>query len=111
VGREYLRKLTDEHLSSPATRRAREWLAGHLEAPVEGLPREDDELVSLVTKLVAMSDREPATPDAMEINFLELQKRSVEDQLAAQRETGGDDLVRLQRERADLTERISRHRT
>jgi DNA primase len=110
VGREYLRKLTDEHLSSPATARARDWIAGHIEAPVEGLPREDQELVSLVTKLVAMSDREPATPESMELNFLALEQRALEDQLATARESGGEDLVDLQRRRAEITEKIARHR-
>ena len=110
VGLEYLRKLTDEHLSSPVTRRARDWIAGHAEAPVEGLPREDQELVSLVTKLVAMSDREPATPESMELNFLALEQRAVEDQLAAARDAGGEALVELQRRRAEITEKIARHR-
>ena len=110
VGREYLRKLTDEHLSSPVAIRARDWIVGHIEAPVEALPREDQELVSLVTKLVATSEREPATPEAMELNFLELQKRAIEDELAVASEAGGDNMVRLQRERAELMERIARHR-
>jgi hypothetical protein len=111
VGREFLSKLEDEHLSSAVTVRARDWLRAHLDAPVEGLPREDQELVSLVTKLAAQAGREPATPEAMELNFLELQKRAVEAQLSGVAEAGGDNLVRLQRERADLMERIARHRT
>jgi len=111
VGREFLRKLSDEHLSSPVTARARDWIAGHIEAPVEGLPREDHELVSLVTKLVAMSDREPATPESMELNYLALEQRALEDQLAAARESGGEALVDLQRRRAEVTEKIARHRT
>ena len=110
VGKEYLGKLTDEHLSSPATARARDWIAGHIQAPVEGLPREDQELVSLVTKLVAMSDREPATPEAMELNFLALEQRALEVQLAAARESGGEGLVDLQRRRAEIAEKIANQR-
>ena len=110
VGREYLGKLTDEHLSSPATARARDWIAGHIQSPVEGLPREDQELVSLVTKLVAMSDREPATPESMELNFLALEQRALEVQLAAARDSGGQPLVDLQRRRAEVMEKIANQR-
>ena len=45
-GRELLERLTAEHLSSPAVARARDWLAEHLDEPLRGLPREDEELVS-----------------------------------------------------------------
>ena len=55
-GRELLERLTPEHLSSPAVARARDWLAEHLDEPLRGLPREDEELVSLITQLV-MSGR------------------------------------------------------
>ena len=51
-GREFLERLTPEHLSSPAVARARDWLAAHLEDPLAGLPRDDEELVSLVTQIV-----------------------------------------------------------
>ena len=63
-----------------------------------------------MTKLVAMADREPATPESMELNFLALEQRAVEDQLAAAREAGGEALVDLQRRRAEITEKIARHR-
>jgi len=58
-GKEYLERLTAEHLSAPAVGRARDWLATHLEEPMSGLPREDEELVSLITQLVMRSEREP----------------------------------------------------
>jgi DNA primase len=106
-GREVLERLTDEHLSSDLTRRAREWLAGHLEAPLEGLPRDDDELVSLITELVMTAEREPASRDAMELNFLELDKRRIEDQIDAAERAGGDPPVELQRQRAALVERVA----
>jgi DNA primase len=110
LGRGYLEKLTDAHLSSPAVARARDWIAAHLSDPVSGLPREDEELVSLVTKLVAKSRREPATPESMELNFLALEQRAIEDQLAAARQAGGEVPVDLQRRRADVADRIARHR-
>jgi DNA primase len=110
LGREYLEKLTEAHLSSPVVVRARDWISGHPTDPVAGLPREDEELVSLITKLAAKSQREPATPQSMELNFLDLEQRAIEDQLAAARASGGDAPVDLQRRRADVADRIARHR-
>ncbi len=46
----------------------------------------------------------------MELNFLELERRALEDQLAAARESGGDAPVDLQRRRAEVQDRIARHR-
>ncbi len=44
------------------------------------------------------------------MNFLELERKALEDQLAAARAAGADAPVDLQRRRADLQERIARHR-
>jgi DNA primase len=109
-GREYLTKLTDEHLSSPVVVRARDWLRGHLDDPASGLPHDDPELISLVTSVVQRSRREPATPTSMELNFLDLEARALEDQLAAARDSGSEALVDLQRRRAEIKDRIARHR-
>lgn len=110
AGREYLAKLADEHLSGPVAARARDWLLGHIEDPASGLPHDDPELVSLVTNIVQRSRREPATPESMELNFLELEQRALEDQLSAARDSGSDALVDLQRRRAEIKDRIARHR-
>jgi DNA primase len=110
-GREFLERLTPEHLSSPLTARALEWTRGHLDDPLAGLPREDEELVSLVTQLVMASRREPASRDAMELNFLQLEQAMLEDRLAEAQSGGGDPPVDLQRRRADLAERIAHWET
>ncbi len=108
-GMEYLDRLTPEHLSSPAAGRALEWLKGHSEQPMGGLPRDDEELVSLVTQLVMSSQREPASRDAMELNFLQLEQRRLEDRLAGARERGDDaEFAALTNERAALVDRIAR---
>jgi hypothetical protein len=73
-----------------------------------GLPREDEELVSLVTQLVMQSRREPGSRDAMELNFLQLEQAMVEDRIADAQSGGGDPPVDLQRRRNDLAERIAR---
>jgi len=110
-GREFLERLTPEHLSSPLIGRAREWLLGHLEDPLAGLPREDEELVSLVTNLKMQSEREPGARDAMELNFLQLEQAVLEGRIDAAQQKGGDPPVELQRRRADLAERIAHWET
>jgi DNA primase len=107
-GREYVDRLTDEHFSSPVAARARAWLAGHLEAPTDDLARDDEELVSYVRRVTMEAEREPASAEAMELNFLELDRARIEDQIAAAEANGGDPPVELQRARAALAERIAR---
>jgi hypothetical protein len=98
-------------MSSPLTARALEWTRGHLDGPMAGLPRDDQELVSLVTQLVMDSQREPASRDAMELSFLQLEQAMLEDQIAAAQRSGGDAPVDLQRRRADLAQRIAHWET
>jgi DNA primase len=107
-GREVLERLTPEHLSSPLVGRALEWLRAHLEEPLAGLPREDEELVALITQLVMTAEREPASGEAMEMNFLQLEQRRIEGQIGEAEEKGDYELrAELNRERAALVERIA----
>jgi DNA primase len=110
-GREYLARLTPEHLASPVMTRSLEWTRGHLDDPLAGLPRDDQELVSVVTDLVMKSQREPGSRDAMELNFLQLEQAMIEDRIADVRKQGGDAPVDLQRRRAELAERIAHWET
>jgi hypothetical protein len=110
-GREFLARLTPEHLSGPAAVRARDWLLAHLQEPLAGLPRDDDELVSLVTYLYTQAEREPGGRDAMELNFVQLQKAALEARIDVARRAGGDPPVELQRRRAELAERIAHWET
>lgn len=106
-GEEYLDKLTDAHFSSPVARRAHAWLREHLDDPMEGLPREDDELFSYVSDLKLRADEEPASREAMELSFDELDVARIEDQIA---DPSIEDAARvvLQRERAVRKDRIAR---
>jgi DNA primase len=106
-GREFLERLTDEHFSSPVAARARGWLRNHLEAPTEGLERDDEELWAYVTRVAMRSEREPASADAMELSFLELELARIDDRIAAAAANGGEPPVELQRQRGELTERIA----
>jgi DNA primase len=107
-GLEFLDRLGDEHFSSPVAARGRAWLRDHLDEPMRGLPRDEEELVAYVTQVVMLSEREPASPEAMELNFLWLELAQVDDRLADARGSAGAPPVELQRRRAELTERIAR---
>jgi DNA primase len=106
-GHEMLAKLTDAHFSTPLAARARAWLRDHLDEPTHGLSRDDEELVAYVTQVVMQAEREPASADAMELSFLELERGRIDDQIAAV-DNAGPPPVDLQRLRAELTERIAR---
>jgi DNA primase len=106
-GREYIDRLTEEHLS-PVGGRALVWLRDHLDDPMAGLPRDDEELVSLVTQLVMASEREPAEPGAMELNFMLLELQRLEQGISVAQKAGDyESGARLSRERAQLTDRIA----
>jgi DNA primase len=106
-GREYLARLTDAHLS-PSGMRAAAWLREHPEDPASNLPHDDDELAGLITELVMSSREEPASHEAMELNFLLLEQRRLEDEIAAAGERGDyERRAALSRERAALVERIA----
>jgi DNA primase len=106
-GREYLARLTEEHLS-PTGVRAAAWLREHPEDPASSLPREDEQLAGLIAELVILAHDEPASAEAMELNYLLLEQRRLESQIAAAGEA--DDYERraaLSRERAALVQRIA----
>ncbi len=106
-GKEYLGRLTDAHLSMSG-RAAVAWLREHPVEPASNLP-DDPELTGLVTELVMLAHDEPASRESMELNFLLLDQRRIEHEIAAAGER--DDYERratLSRERATLVERIAR---
>ncbi len=106
-GKDYLARLTDGHLS-PLGARAAAWLREHPEDPASNLPHDDDELAGLIAELVILAHDEPASAESMELNFLLLEQRRLEGQIAAAGES--DDSERraaLSRERAALVEQIA----
>jgi DNA primase len=107
-GREYLARLTGEHLS-PGGLRAAEWLRGHPEDPASSLPHDDSELAGLIAELVILAHDEPASPEAMELNYLLLEQRRIEAEIAAAGEQNDyERRAALSRDRAALVERIAR---
>ena len=104
-GATYLARLSDEHLSAAGVK-ARDWLRDHPADPGSDLPHGDPELSGIVTELVIMSRAEPASAEAMELNFLQLEQRRLEARIGA----AGEDYQRraeLSRERAELVQRIA----
>jgi DNA primase len=106
-GAHYLERLTEAHLS-PSGLRAAAWLREHPGDPASNLPHDDDEMAGLLSELVMRSREEPASREAMELNFLLLEQRRLEDELAAAGERGDyERRAALSRERAALVERIA----
>ncbi|HEY5708364.1 MAG TPA: DNA primase [Solirubrobacterales bacterium] len=107
-GKDYLARLGDQHLS-PMGMRALAWLREHPEDPASNLPHDDSVLAGLIAELVILAHDEPASPEAMELNYLLLEQRRIEAEIAAAGER--DDYERraaLSRDRAALVERIAR---
>lgn len=106
-GKEYLARLTDDHLS-PLGSRAAAWLRENPEDPASNLPREDAELSGLIAELVITAHEEPASPESMELNFLLLEQRRIEAEIAAAGERDDyEQRAALSRERAALVQRIA----
>ncbi|HEX6154227.1 MAG TPA: DNA primase [Solirubrobacterales bacterium] len=106
-GREYLGRLTEAHLS-PTGLRAAAWLREHPEDPGSDLPHDDAELAGLIAELVIMSREEPSSREGMEHNFLRLEERRLEREIAAAGERGDyERRAALSRERAALVQRIA----
>lgn len=106
-GRGFIERLSEDHMS-PSGTPALAWLRDHLEEPMAGLPRDDEELTSLITELVMTAEREPASEGAMELNFMLLEQKRLEKGITIAQEAGKDDeRARLIRERAELRDRIS----
>jgi DNA primase len=107
TGRRFVEQLTDEHLS-PSGVPALRWLREHLDEPMEGLPREDAALTSLITELVMRAESEPASEGAMQLNFDLLELQHLEDGISAAQKAGDYEMSsRLSRERAALIDRIA----
>ncbi len=106
-GGEYLAKLTEAHLSVTGARAAA-WLRENPSDPASNLPRDDAELAGLISELVMIAHDQPASEESMELNFLLLEQRRLEDELAAAGERGDyERRTSLSRERALLVEQIA----
>src|SRR5215217_1405557 len=86
-GRRFIEELTDHHLS-PSGKPALRWLRDHLDDPMEGLPRDDAALTSLITELVMRAETHPASKESMQLNFDLLEEQRLDDEIAAAEKSG-----------------------
>jgi DNA primase len=108
-GREYLERISDEHLSSDVLRRVRTWIIEHFDSPTVGLRSEDQVLAKTVGEIVVRASSEPVNQTGLEIGFLQLQQRKLENQI--KRAADAEDLERqweLSQERSRVTATIAK---
>ncbi len=82
LGREHLERLSDEHLSSGATRSAARHLRTAFDDPLAGLPEDDPAAAALVTGVAMAAQEQPeATEPVLRMSFLQLELRRIEREL------------------------------
>jgi hypothetical protein len=96
LGREYLERIEDRHLSFEPTRRARAHLLARFEDPLAGVPEDQPDLGALLTRIVSDEGAEPEAMLRMSLLQLEMHriKREIrtateDGELARQRELAG----------------------
>jgi DNA primase len=79
LGREYLERLSEEHLSSPALRAARAQLVSSFDDPLAGLSEDDPATAAIVTGVaMAAQEQGEATEPALRMSYLQLELRRIE---------------------------------
>jgi len=105
-GAALLRRLSEDHLS-PAGGEVLSWLRVHLDQPTSGLPSEGP-LASLIPEIVLLSRSEPASSEAMEVNFIQLELRRLDSAIAAAGAEGDDEgRAALSRDRNALLRQLA----
>lgn len=95
VGREYLSRVTDRHLSSQALRLTRNHLLDHFADPLAQLPGADPVIAATITEVAMLAEEEPSSEPALRLGFLQLELRRIEREL---RHAGQGDDFNRQRE-------------
>ena len=99
----------DELFSSPAARRAAEYLRGRLRSPAGELPAGDEPLARLVAELVIRAGELEATPAKLELEALQLDLHNLDRRIATARTEGHEHIRDLAAERQQVLDAI-RHR-
>jgi DNA primase len=93
LGRQYLERVEERHLSSQLNRQARQHLLAHFDDPLADLPEDDPRLGELITRIVMGSADEGAVSEAqLQMNLLQIEKRWIEREM---RTASGGELARL----------------
>jgi hypothetical protein len=78
LGRDFLARLSDEHLSSPTSVAARAHLIQSFDDPLAGLPDHDPALGALVNAVVMAAHEQPPSSEAvLRMSFLQLEQRRI----------------------------------
>jgi DNA primase len=94
LGREYLGRLSDAHLSYPAAQRARKHLLSRLDDPLAELPEDDPTVAALITGVAMEAQERPeALEPALQLDFLQLEQRRIEREI--RRAANESDLARV----------------
>jgi len=106
-GAEYLRRLSDDHLSSDHVRSARDHLLAHPHDVLQNLPSHDTELSALITDIAMLAEAEPSSEPALRLGFLQLELRRMERELRrARHEEDVAWQTRLYTEREEVRRRM-----
>jgi DNA primase len=94
LGRDYLGRLSDDQLSSPAAREARGHLVAHFDDPLAALPEDDPAVAALITGVaMAAQEQAEATEPVLQMSFLQLEQRRIEREI--RRAANESDLARV----------------
>lgn len=105
LGRKYLLRLGEGHLSSDLTRRACRHLVDHFDDPLAALDDDDPALAALVTGVVtAAMERQAATEPKLRMDFLQLELRRLDREIKQAAEAG--DLERQDRLAAERNDAL-----
>jgi DNA primase len=100
----------DDAFSAVETRRAAAYLRGRLATPAGALPADDEPLARLVAELVIRAGELEATPEAIELEALQLDLARLDRQISHARVSGEEDRIgALAQERQRVRDAI-RHR-
>ena len=109
LGREYLARLEDDHLSSDVLRRARAWILEHFDSPTASLAGTDEELAQAVSEIVVRSSGQRVERHALEVGFLGLERRRLERAIKTAGSAGDFERQhKLAVQRSETTEAIAR---
>jgi DNA primase len=99
----------DDYFSSLTSRKAAEYLRGHLRHPGGNLPSGDEDLARLVAKLTVDANRLEATPAKLELEALQLDLHRLERHISNARVSGATGVSALAVERQKVLDLI-RHK-
>lgn len=99
-------RLTPEHFTSPILAEVCERLRDHLTAPLEGLGDSDSRLINAITRLQAVEQEEPDKAN-LSFRWMLLERDRLDRKLRRSEELDQQELVALQKQRAELVDEIS----